>query len=60
MQKRFDGGGLRLGELLDDSYTCYFVTYRSGELTISGVMNVTKGDGRRAACALAPSHIQRA
>jgi dipeptidyl aminopeptidase/acylaminoacyl peptidase len=47
MQKRFDGAGLRLGELLDEngSYTRYFVTYRSGELTISGVMNVPKGDG---------------
>jgi dipeptidyl aminopeptidase/acylaminoacyl peptidase len=47
MQKRFDGGGLRLGDVLDEngSYTRYFVTYRSGELTISGVMNVPAGDG---------------
>jgi uncharacterized protein len=47
MQKHYDGRGLRLGDVLDDngSYTRYFVTYRSGGLTISGVMNVPKGDG---------------
>ena len=43
----YDGGGLQLGEVLDEtsSYTRYFVTYRSGGLTISGVMNVPNGDG---------------
>ena len=47
MQRHYDGRGLRLGEVLDEngSYTRYFVTYRSGGLTISGVMNVPKGDG---------------
>jgi dienelactone hydrolase len=43
----YDGGGLKLGEVLDEtsSYTRYFVTYRSSGLTISGVMNVPNGDG---------------
>jgi dipeptidyl aminopeptidase/acylaminoacyl peptidase len=47
MQKHYDGRGLRLGDVLDEngSYTRYFVTYRSGGLTISGVMNVPKGEG---------------
>jgi dipeptidyl aminopeptidase/acylaminoacyl peptidase len=47
MQKRFGGGALRLGDVLDknSNYTRYFVTYRSGTLTISGVMNVPNGDG---------------
>jgi dipeptidyl aminopeptidase/acylaminoacyl peptidase len=47
IQQRFDGGALRIGEVLDEnsSYTRYFVTYRSSGLTISGIMNVPKGDG---------------
>ena len=47
IEAEFDGGGLQLGEVLDEtsSYTRYFVTYRSSGLTISGVMNVPKGDG---------------
>src|SRR3989344_1177212 len=45
MQKQFDGRDLTLGRILDDNsaYTRYFITYRSGELTISGIMNVPKG-----------------
>jgi dipeptidyl aminopeptidase/acylaminoacyl peptidase len=47
MQQRYDGGGLRLGDVLEQnsSYTRYFVTYSSGDLTISGIMNVPAGDG---------------
>jgi dipeptidyl aminopeptidase/acylaminoacyl peptidase len=47
MLKRFDGAELNLGDVLEEnsSYTRYFVTYRSGTLTISGVMNVPAGNG---------------
>jgi dipeptidyl aminopeptidase/acylaminoacyl peptidase len=47
MHERYDGRGLRLGDVLDENgdYTRYFVTYRSGDLRISGIMNVPKGDG---------------
>jgi dipeptidyl aminopeptidase/acylaminoacyl peptidase len=47
MTKRYDGGDLRRGDVLDENsaYTRYFVTYRSGELTISGILNVPRGDG---------------
>src|SRR5213080_1903996 len=42
MVERYDGGGLRVGRVLDrtSAYTRYFVAYRSGRLTVSGVMNV--------------------
>jgi dipeptidyl aminopeptidase/acylaminoacyl peptidase len=47
MAKEYDGHGLRLrSELLrTDAYTRYAVTYRSGELRISGVLNVPTGPG---------------
>lgn len=47
MQKQFDGRDLTLGRVLDDnsSYTRYYITYKSGELTISGIMNIPKGSG---------------
>lgn len=47
MAKEYDGRGLRLrGELLrTDEYTRYAVSYRSGELRISGVLNVPTGRG---------------
>jgi dipeptidyl aminopeptidase/acylaminoacyl peptidase len=59
MQKRYDGGGLRLGDVLDQnsSYTRYFVTYRSGKLTISGVMNIPTGDGPYPALVLNHGYI---
>lgn len=46
-QKEFDGRGLELGPVLDDnpSYTRYYITYKSGDLVISGIMNVPKGEG---------------
>ena len=41
------GGDLRrLSTIRDfEAYTSYRITYRSGDLTISGVMNVPAGDG---------------
>ncbi|NUM79236.1 alpha/beta fold hydrolase, partial [bacterium] len=46
-KKQFSGGDLKRGKILDDqpSYTRYYITYRSGELKISGIMNVPKGKG---------------
>ncbi len=47
MQKSFSGGNLKKGKILarDPEYTRYYITYRSGPLTISGIMNVPKGKG---------------
>ncbi len=46
-QQTFDGRDLTLGKVLEryDAYTRYAITYRSGELTISGIMNVPVGTG---------------
>ena len=46
-KKQFDGRDLTVGKVLEsyDTYTRYGITYRSGELTISGIMNVPKGAG---------------
>ena len=45
MAKEFDGRDLKLGQILEDNtvYTRYHITYKSGELTISGIMNIPKG-----------------
>ncbi len=45
MAKKFDGRGLSLGQVQDDNsaYTRYHITYKSGDLTISGIMNIPKG-----------------
>ena len=47
MQKQFDGRDLTLGAIQADTanYTRYYITYKSGALTISGIMNVPKGNG---------------
>lgn len=47
MQKEYTGRKLTLGRVLGEtaSYTRYFVTYKSGSLTISGILNVPKGNG---------------
>ena len=47
MDQNFDGRDLVLGKVLDDNsvYARYYITYKSGSLTISGIMNVPKGDG---------------
>lgn len=46
-EKEFDGRDLKLGEVLarTDTYTRYYITYKSGELTISGILNVPHGSG---------------
>lgn len=47
MQKEFDGRDLKLVKVLakNSAYTRYYITYKSGELTISGIMNVPAGKG---------------
>ena len=47
IQKRYNGDRLRLGREVGDfgAYKRYLVTYRSEDLTVSGVMNVPDGDG---------------
>lgn len=47
IEKRFDGRDLRTGRVLarNAAYTRYFATYKSGNLTISGIMNVPSGRG---------------
>lgn len=46
-QSELTGRDLTLGRVLENNaaYTRYFVTYKSGQLTISGIMNIPKGDG---------------
>jgi dipeptidyl aminopeptidase/acylaminoacyl peptidase len=45
--KDYDGRDLKVGRVLarNSAYTRHFVTYKSGDLTISGIMNVPTGDG---------------
>jgi dipeptidyl aminopeptidase/acylaminoacyl peptidase len=45
--KEFDGRDLKVGQVLTQTatYTRYYITYKSGNLTISGIMNVPKGTG---------------
>jgi uncharacterized protein len=47
MEMDYDGRGLRAGRVLarTSAYTRRFVTYKSGKLTISGIMNVPVGSG---------------
>ncbi len=47
MQERFDGRDLKLVKILSDNeaYTRYYITYMSGKLRISGIMNVPKSGG---------------
>lgn len=45
--KQFDGRDFRIGRVLEntDAYTSYYITYKSGDLTISGLMDVPKTGG---------------
>jgi uncharacterized protein len=45
MQKQYDGRDLQVGQVLasNSAYTRYFVTYLSGGLRISGIINVPTG-----------------
>lgn len=47
MEEQYDGRDLTLGRVLEknSSYTRYFITYKSGQLNISGIMNVPDGEG---------------
>jgi dipeptidyl aminopeptidase/acylaminoacyl peptidase len=47
IQKKYDGRGLRRGRVLAraSSYTRYTARFKSGKLTISGIMNVPRGKG---------------
>jgi dipeptidyl aminopeptidase/acylaminoacyl peptidase len=47
MQEKFDGRDLKLVKALatEEAYTRYYITYMSGKLKISGIMNVPKGNG---------------
>jgi dipeptidyl aminopeptidase/acylaminoacyl peptidase len=47
MRHDFDGRELAPGRILDrnEAYTRYYITYRSGPLRISGIMNVPHGKG---------------
>lgn len=59
MEREYAGRGLRLGEELGstDSYRQYAVTYRSGRLRISGVLDVPRGKGPFPALVLAHGYI---
>ena len=45
--RKFDGRDLKLDRILDanGTYTRYHITYYSGELKISGIMNIPSGSG---------------
>lgn len=45
--KEYDGRELKLGPVLaqNEAYTRYFITYKSGALSISGIMNLPHGAG---------------
>ncbi len=47
MEKTYDGRDLTLGKPLErnSAYTRYFITYKSGELTISGIALIPNGPG---------------
>ena len=59
MARDYDGRGLRVGPVLlrTDAYTRHAVTYRSGDLRISGIMNVPNGRGRFPALVLNHGYI---
>ena len=62
MAQKYDGGGLRLvrERVSTDAYTQHEVTDRSGDLTISGVLNVPNGRGPFPALVLAHGYIDPA
>jgi dipeptidyl aminopeptidase/acylaminoacyl peptidase len=62
MTKKYNGGNLRLGRVLarNAAYTRYHVTYASGLLTISGIMNVPTTPGPHPALVLNHGYIDPA
>ena len=61
-EKDYNGGGLRIGRtrLETATYTEHYVTYRSGDLRISGILNVPRGRGPHPAVVLAHGYIDPA
>jgi uncharacterized protein len=61
-EKEYDGGGLRLRDVIarTDTYTSYAVTFRSGDLRISGKLDVPRGGGAKPALVLAHGYIDPA
>lgn len=62
MRKKYDGRDLRVGRVLarNSAYTRYFVTYASGSLRISGILNVPVGPGPFPALVLNHGYIDPA
>ena len=61
-KKEFSGTNLVLEKVLGENskFTRYFVKYKSGEFTISGIMNVPKGEGPFPTLVLAHGYIDPA
>ena len=61
-QKEFVGKDLKLEKILGENskFTRYFIKYKSGEFTISGIMNVPKGEGPFPTLVLAHGYIDPA
>lgn len=59
INKKFNGRDLVLGKVLDDnaSYTRHYITYMSGDLKISGIINIPKGNGTYPVAILNHGHI---
>ncbi len=47
INQKFNGSDLKLVRVLAENnvYTRHYITYKSGDLTISGIMNIPKGEG---------------
>ena len=62
MEREYAGRGLRLQTELasNEAYRQYSVTYRSGDLRVSGVLDVPRGDGPFPALVLAHGYIDPA
>ncbi len=60
--KTYAGSDFTIGRVLEKTavYTRYYITYRSGELTISGIMNVPAGTGPFPVLILNHGHIDTA
>lgn len=58
-QSSFVGQDFKVGHVLsqNEAYTRYYITYKSGELTISGIMNVPVGEGPFPVLILNHGHI---
>jgi len=58
-EKDFNGSNLTLGRVIleTDKHIRYYITYQSGELTISGIINVPKGEGPFPVLILNHGHI---